>query len=80
MWLPEDDHRIETCWRDFKCFNVKKYYVCALVGVLIEWLYEMHGATIKISALFWIRKEKYGTFSQPFDPGAGHLQFSTPFM
>ena len=23
-------------------------YVCALVGVLIKWLYEMLGATIKI--------------------------------
>ena len=22
--------------------------VCALVGVLIKWLYEMHGATVKI--------------------------------
>jgi len=22
--LPEDDLRIETCWSDFKCFNVKK--------------------------------------------------------
>jgi len=21
--LPEDDLRIETCWSDFKCFNVK---------------------------------------------------------
>ena len=24
-----------------------KFYVCASVGVLIKWLYEMHGATIK---------------------------------
>ena len=30
--LPEDDLRIETCWSDFKCFNVK-FYVCALVGI-----------------------------------------------
>jgi hypothetical protein len=29
---------IETCWSDFKCFNVKKNYVCALVGVLIKYL------------------------------------------
>jgi len=21
--LPEDDLRIETCWSDFKCFDVK---------------------------------------------------------
>ena len=38
--------RIETCWGDFKCFNVT-FYVCALVGKLIKWLYEMYGATIK---------------------------------
>jgi len=44
---PEDDLRIETCWSDFKCFNVK-FYVCALVGVLIKLFYEVHGATIKI--------------------------------
>jgi len=31
----------------FKCFNVK-FYVCALDGMLIKWLYEMHGAMIKI--------------------------------
>jgi len=25
----EDDLRIETCWSDFKCFNVKKkLYMC----------------------------------------------------
>jgi len=29
-----DDLRIET-WSDFKCFNVK-FYICALVGVLIK--------------------------------------------
>ena len=29
------DLRIETCWNDFKFFNVK-FYMCALVGVLIE--------------------------------------------
>jgi hypothetical protein len=27
----------------------KQFYVCALVGVLIKCLYEMHGATIKIA-------------------------------
>ena len=26
--------RIETCWSDFKRFNVK-FYACALVGVII---------------------------------------------
>jgi len=34
-WLPEDDLRIETCWSDFKCFNVK-FYVSALVGMIIK--------------------------------------------
>jgi len=28
-------------------FEYKQFYVCALVGVLIKCLYEMHGATIK---------------------------------
>ena len=31
----EDELRIETCWSDFKCFNVK-FYICALVGVMIK--------------------------------------------
>ena len=26
-------------------------YVCALVGVLIKWLYEMHNATIKMTQI-----------------------------
>ena len=30
------------------CVRCKKFYKCALVGVLIKWLCEMHGATIKI--------------------------------
>jgi len=34
---------------NFKSFNVKKFYVCALVGVLIRRFYEMHGATMKIA-------------------------------
>ena len=28
MQLPEDDLRIETCWSDFKCFNVKILCMC----------------------------------------------------
>jgi len=35
MLRESDDLRLETCWSDFKCFNVK-FYVCALVGVLIK--------------------------------------------
>ena len=30
-------------------FYCKQFYVCALVGVLIKCLYEMHGAMIKES-------------------------------
>jgi len=30
-----DDLRIETCWSDFKCFNVK-FYISAFVGVIIK--------------------------------------------
>ena len=29
-------------------FQCKQIYVCALFGVLIKWLYEMRGATMKI--------------------------------
>ena len=35
MLLPEDDLRIETCCSDFKCFDLK-FYICSLVGELIE--------------------------------------------
>ena len=31
----------------------KQFYVCALVGVLIKCLYEMHGATIKTIKILW---------------------------
>jgi len=34
IWLPEDDLRIETLWSDFKCFNVKNFYISALVGIV----------------------------------------------
>jgi len=29
----------------------KKNYVCALIGVLIKWLYEMHGVTMKMDIM-----------------------------
>ena len=32
-------------------FQYKQFYVCALVGVLIKCLYEMHGATMKITCI-----------------------------
>ena len=43
----------------------KQFYVCALVGVLIKCLYEMHGATIKNryvlcnSFLFYLSNHKF---------------------
>jgi len=39
-------------------FQYKQFYVCALVGVLIKCLYEMHGATIK-TALCCISLDNY---------------------
>ena len=42
----------------------QKFYVCALVGVLIKWLYEMHGATIKTgtySTVFGLFHKVYGS-------------------
>jgi len=47
IYVIYNDSRIETCWSDFKCFNVK-FYVSALVGVIMKWFYKMHGATKKI--------------------------------
>jgi hypothetical protein len=32
-----------------KIVYTKTFYVRALIGVLMKWLYEMHGATIKIT-------------------------------
>jgi len=39
IWLPDDDPRTETCR---SVFNVSmstfyKFYICAVVGVIIEW-------------------------------------------
>jgi len=35
-------------------FQCKKFYVRALVGVLIKRLYEMHGATVKIMKFMFV--------------------------
>jgi len=37
---------------DFKRFNTKKFYVCALVGVLIKRLYETHSTTKKDKKIY----------------------------
>jgi len=36
----------------------KQFYVCALVGVLIKYLYEMHGATINLPAIIEVTSIK----------------------
>ena len=72
--------KIETCWSNFKCFNVKKFYVCALVGVLIKLFYEMHGATMKIkkkklvicSRLLW---QTVGSYQLSYTRRYSHCNF-----
>jgi len=53
--LPEDDLMIETCRsvlnKGFRILNNIYVCVCALVGMLIKLIYEMHGATIKMTKL-----------------------------
>jgi len=48
MWLPEDDFRIETCWSDFKCINVK-FYISALVGVIYFLCYCVYYVKVKFT-------------------------------
>jgi hypothetical protein len=47
-------------------FWYKQFYVCALVGVLIKWLYEMHGATIKMINQFTLRLLEINRYFHPF--------------
>ena len=42
----------ETCWSNFKCFNVKKFYVCALVGVLIKCHYFLISSYLGFEVMF----------------------------
>jgi len=37
---------METCWSNFKCFNVK-FYVSALVGVIIKMILQNARCNIK---------------------------------
>ena len=32
----------------FQCVNFITFYICAVVGIIIEWLENMHGVTTKI--------------------------------
>ena len=49
IWLPDDVPRTETCRSVFNVLMCKFYkcYICAMVGVIIEYLDNMHGVTIK---------------------------------
>ena len=47
--------------------------MCALVGVLIKWLYEMHGATIKIKKT--IIKTKCDSVNHTRFPTEDHLPY-----
>ena len=50
--LPEDGLRTETCQKFFNVLMCKKkiykFYICAVVGVIIEYLDNIHGITMKI--------------------------------
>ena len=50
IWLPYDGPRTETCRSVFSVLICKfyKFYVCAVVGIIIEELNNMHGVTTKI--------------------------------
>jgi len=45
--LPDDGLRTETCRSSFSVLMCK-FYTSALVGIIIEWLDNMHGVTMKI--------------------------------
>ena len=47
IWLPDDGLRTETCRNVFNVLMCK-FYICAVVGVIIEQLDNMHGVTTKI--------------------------------
>jgi len=51
IWLPEVGLGTETCRSVFNVLMCKfhKFYICAVVGVIIEWLDNMHGVTVKIA-------------------------------
>jgi len=50
IWLPDDGPRTETCRSVFNVSICKfyKFYICAVVGIVIEWLDNMHGVTTEI--------------------------------
>jgi len=49
---PEDDLGIETCWSDFKCFNVK-FYVSTLVDVIIKVILQNARCNNKVQLLLF---------------------------
>jgi len=51
IWLPDDDPRTEICRSVFNVLMCKfyKFYICAVVGIIIEQLNNMHGVKTKIN-------------------------------
>ena len=49
MWFPDDGPRTETCRSVFNVLMCKihKFYICAVIGVIIEQLNNMYGVTTK---------------------------------
>ena len=56
IWLPDDGLRTETCRSVFNVLMCKfyKFYKCTVVGVIIDWLNNMHGVTTKIERIEFI--------------------------
>jgi len=48
IWLPDDGLRTETCRNVFNVLMCK-FYICAVVGLIIEWLHNMDGVTTEIN-------------------------------
>ena len=58
IWLLDDGPRTETCRSGFNVLKCKfyKFYICAVVGIIIEQLDNIHGVTTKIVSclLVWL--------------------------
>ena len=49
--LPDDGLGTETCRSSFSVLTCK-FYISALVGIIIEWLDSMHGVTMKKNNIY----------------------------
>jgi len=59
--LPDDGLGTETCRSNFSVLMCK-FYIIALVGIIIEWLDNMHGVTMKISSYYFTFGQLFFTF------------------